>query len=224
MPLPDAGHTSPPHAGPPVATTSAPARGAAEDDRQLRVRQAHAGNAAAALLFEEQRYDEAIPAFEQALSACRAALGPQHPATLIVAGNLAVARFSAGQHDEGLSFVEANLAARVHILGNEHPDTLTARAALATACRTAGDVTRAVKVAEEVALQRSRQLGGTHPDTLTSRVGLALALAAAGNAGRAKDVLTAALADAELVHGPDHHHTRALGACVRASGLINKSA
>ena len=65
--------------------------------------------------------------FEDALARCRASLGGDHPATLIVAGNLGVAQVAAGQRRKGLKLVIDNLADRVRVFGDDHPDTLTAR-------------------------------------------------------------------------------------------------
>ena len=85
-----------------------------------------------------------MPLFEQALASCRSTLGSDHPDTLIVAGNLAVAYVAAGNRRKGIKLIVGNLAARVRVFGDEHPETLTARNALAVAHRINGDVDTAV--------------------------------------------------------------------------------
>jgi tetratricopeptide (TPR) repeat protein len=188
--------------------------------RRMRVEESAERNDRGAALFAAGRHREAAALFERALDGCRAALGPDHAATLTVAGNLAVAQVAAGQRRRGLKRVADNLADRVRVLGDEHPDTLTARDALAAAHRTQGNVDDAVAVSDRVALQRARTLGPAHPDTLTSRMGLALAHAAAGDVSAAHRLLIAALSDSQETHGPRHPCTALLVECGHAWGLI----
>src|SRR3954449_7183944 len=160
--------------------------------RRMPVDDTVAQNDEGAALFAAGRYRDAVPLFEQALAGCQAVLGPEHPGTLVVAGNLGVAQVAAGQRRKGLKIVSDNLADRVRVLGDDHPDTLTARDALAAVHRTSGHVDDAGARApapwrtrgaggggrRPPAPPRPRRLGPTHPDTLTSRMGLALAHAA----------------------------------------------
>src|SRR4051812_8862372 len=176
---------------------------------QARVREAATRNNTAAELFDAGRHDEAVPLFEQALASCRSALGGEHPDTLIVAGNLAVAYVAAGNRRKGIKMIAGNLAARVRVFGDEHPDTLTARNALAVAHRINGDADAAVELAKQVAVQRSRTLGPAHVDTLTSRMGLALAMAAAGHVTTAHGLVASTMNDAEAALGAEHEHTLA---------------
>jgi hypothetical protein len=189
---------------------------------QARVRESAARNSAAVQLFENGRHDEAVPLFEQALTSCRSTLGSDHPDTLIVAGNLAVAYVAAGNRRKGIKLIAGNLAARVRVFGDDHPETLTARNALAVAHRINGDVDTAVDLAKQVAVQRSRALGPEHADTLTSRMGLALAMAAAGHLTVAHGLVSSAMSDAETVLGVDHEHTLALLDCGESNGLLRR--
>jgi tetratricopeptide (TPR) repeat protein len=183
-----------------------------------------AHNDEGAALFAAGRFREAVPEFEQALAGCRSLLGPEHPGTLTVAGNLGVAQVAAGQRRKGLKIVVDNLADRVRVLGDDHPDTLTARDALAAVHRTSGNVDDAVAMSGKVALQRARRLGPTHPDTLTSRMGLALAHAAAGDVSSAHRLLAAALSDAQEAYGARHSYTLLLLECGHSWGLIGTDA
>lgn len=189
---------------------------------EARVLQAAMRNNTAAELFDSGRCDEAVPVFEQALDSCRSTLGADHPDTLTVAGNLAVAYVAAGNRRKGIKLIADNLAARVRVLGDEHPETLTARNALAVAHRIDGDADTAVLLARQVAVQRSRALGPTHVDTLTSRLGLALALAAAGHLTTAHGLVASTMSDAEAALGPDHEHTLALIECGESNGLLRR--
>jgi hypothetical protein len=170
-------------------------------------------NAEAANLCAADHHQDAIPIFERVLADCQAALGKNHPATLTVAGNLAVTCMAAGWQVLGVRLLTAHLANRANLLGDEDPRTLTARDALAVAHRLAGDIGPALALSIKVTDQRRRILGPTHPDTLTSQMGLALALDAAGDLRRAITLLTTAINDADRAHGPTHTHTIALREC-----------
>jgi hypothetical protein len=177
-------------------------------------------NEAAADMFDAGRFDEAVPLFEQVLASCRNVLGNEHPGTMTVAGNLAVAYFAAGNRRKGLKHIVNNVSDRARLLGDEHPDTLVARNALATAHRLTGDADRAIALAKQVVVQRTRTLGPAHGDTLTSRMVLALALAAAGDLNSADRMIGSTMSDAESTFGAQHPHTLALLDCGVENGLL----
>ena len=187
---------------------------------QARIRESAMRNASAARMFEEGRYDEALPLFEQALASCRSTLGNDHPDTMTVAGNLAVAYLAAGQRRKGIKYIGNNVSARARVLGDEHPMTLTARNALAAAHRLAGDADDAVALAKRVVMQRTRTLGSAHADTLSSRMELSLSLAAAGDLSSAYRILASTMNDAEENLGAQHAHTETLLRCGLSHGLI----
>src|SRR5918997_4650368 len=84
-------------------------------------------NAAGVDLVHQDRADEAVEAFHGVVADCAGALGPQHPDTLVAAGNMAVAHACAGRLAEAVGLLEANLASRVAVFGDGHPRTLDAR-------------------------------------------------------------------------------------------------
>jgi hypothetical protein len=151
------------------------------------------------------RLRRAVMALESLLNDCRRHLGDEHPETLVVEGNLAVAYVKIGQHEAGARLMLANLGGRERVFGDEHPLTLTARDALATTHRLAGRLSEAMWLYSRVAPQRNRVLGPSHPDTLTTRLGLGLTLAETGDTAMALDVVTAALQDCEQVGVEDEH-------------------
>src|SRR5918997_420340 len=69
-------------------------------------------NARAAALFSSGNVKEAADLFEDTLRGCRALLGRDHHATLTVAGNLGVARMSAGPRRGGSQPIAENVADR----------------------------------------------------------------------------------------------------------------
>ena len=86
--------------------------------------------------------------------------------------------------------------------------------------RLVGDGDEAIALSHQVAEQRRRTLGSAHPDTLSSRLALALTLVeVTGDSERAMTLLTAAIDDAQRIHGPHHTHTIALLECRGALAL-----
>ncbi len=150
------------------------------------------------------RLHVATTELDSLLKDCRSCLGAEHPDTVVVEGNLAVARVMAGQHDAGGQLMLANLGRRERLFGDENPHTLTARDALATAYRLADRLAEALWLYSRVAPQRNQVLGPSHPHTLTTRLGLGLTLAEVGDTAMALDVLAAAVQDCEEagVQGP----------------------
>lgn len=169
-------------------------------------------NDVAARHLADGRLNAAKTELESLLEDCRACLGAEHPETVVVEGNLAVARVMVGQYDAGAQLMLANVARRERVFGDENPHTLTARDALATAYRLAGRLAEALWLYSRVAPQRNQVLGPSHPHTLNTRLGLGLTLAEVGDAAMALDVLAAAVQDCENagVQGP-------LAAALRAS-------
>ena len=179
--------------------------------------------AQAARLFRSRRYNQAVTMFTEVLTSCRNLLGPDHHATLTVAGNLGVAMVSARRHRAGIAAIEANLADRSRVWGEEDPATLTALDALATAHRLDGDIAVAVRLAKRVTAQRTRMLGATATDTVTSRMGLICAVTAAGDQAAAVVLLRSAIDEVEQAHGPADARRRALVECGAGNGLIDLS-
>jgi hypothetical protein len=193
---------------------------------EARRREAAQRNAAAAELFEAGQYVEAAEMFETALGSCRAVLGPHHPDTLRVQGNLGVALVAAGESRDrvrqGIRLIEGTVDARTDVFGGDHSETLTAINALAVAHRRAGHADKALELAKRAVLARSRTLGPVHPDTLTSRLGLALALAATGDTTKAHKMVSSTLTAAEEALGPHHEHLYALVECGEDAGLLRR--
>lgn len=161
-----------------------------------------------------ERLHEAVTVLESLLQDCRLVLGDEHPETLVVEGNLAVAHVLSGEHEIGSRLMLDNVARRERVFGDGHALTLTARDALATTHRLAGRLAEALRLYSGIALQRNRVLGPSHPDTLTTRLGLGLTLAESGDTATALDVVTAALRDCEQA-GVAGRHTEVLRSCRR---------
>ena len=72
-------------------------------------------NAEAAALYRSGRAKAAVPIFEEVLGHCRSALGPDHPVSLTVEGNLAVSLVTAGKRREGIELMTQNVAERARV-------------------------------------------------------------------------------------------------------------
>ena len=135
-------------------------------------------------------------------------LGPNHPHTLALRGNLANAYQTAGRLEQAISLYEQALADCERILGPDHPHTLTSRNNLATAYQAAGRLDEAVSLFERTLADTLRVLGPDHPDTLALRGNLATAYQAAGRLEQAISLYEQALAEALRVLGDNHPDTR----------------
>lgn len=157
---------------------------------------------------------------------CRTMLGVNHPATLIVEGNLAVARFCEGP-EEGMLLLQIAANRRDAVWGSDDPRTLAAQEAHAVGLRLSGRHVQAVRLSEQVCRSRERVLGPAHVDSLTSRMSLGLAHAAAGGVRKAVEVLSAALDDAVGTHGSLHPSSvtirAGLARCLQEVGLCRSA-
>jgi len=134
-------------------------------------------------------------------------LGPDHPVTLSVRNNLALAYKSVGRFGEAIELFEQVLDERERVLGADHPDMLAVRNNLAGAYESAGRFGEAIELFEQVLADRVRVLGVDHPYTLNTRNSLAVAYDAVGRFGEAIELFEQVLADRVRVLGADHPDT-----------------
>ena len=134
-------------------------------------------------------------------------LGPDHPYTLTVRNDLALAYKSVGRFGEAIELFEQVLDERKRLLGADHPDTLAVRNNLAGAYCSVGRFGEAIDAGEELLLDCQRVLGADHPVTLTVRNNLAGAYRSVGRFGEAIDAWEELLPDCQRVLGADHPDT-----------------
>ena len=152
------------------------------------------------LVYEAVELDVAVAVVEDVL-------GPDHPYTLTVRNNLAVAYESVGRFGEAIELFEQVLAERERVLGADHPDTLNTRNNLAGAYESVGRFGEAIELFEQVLAERERVLGPDHPVTLTVRNNLAGAYRSVGRLDEAIDEWEKLLPDCQRVLRPDHPDT-----------------
>ena len=134
-------------------------------------------------------------------------LGADHPDTLTVRNNLALAYESVGRFGEAIDAWEELLPDCQRVLGADHPDTLTVRNNLAIAYKSVGRFGEAIELFEQVLGEREGLLGPDHPDTLAVRNNLASAYKSVGRFGEAIDAWEELLPDCQRVLGADHSVT-----------------
>ena len=150
---------------------------------------------------------QAIVIGERLVAASERVLGPDHPDTLVVRNNLALAYRDAGRTAEAISLDEQVLATRERAQGPDHSDTLISRNNLAIAYQDTDRTDEAISLHEQNLAARERDLGSDHPDTLNSRNNLAIGYRAAGRLDEAISLGEQTLAARERVLGSDHPDT-----------------
>ena len=171
--------------------------------------------------------DSAVQAVEYAellIAEYEQVLGPGHPDTLAIRGNLAYAYQEAGRTAEAIPLLERLLADRERLLGDTHPDNLITSNNLASAYRAAGRPAEAIPLLERNLADRRQVFGDTHPSTLIVRDNLAMTYQAAGRLPEAIPLVERNLADREKVLGDTHPDTlmsrNNLGAAYEAAGRL----
>ena len=144
---------------------------------------------------------------EVAVAVVEDVLGPDHPGTLTVRNNLAIAYKSVGCFGEAIDAWEELLPDCQRVLGADHPDTLSVRNNLALVYDSVGRFGEAIELFEQVLADRVRVLGDDNPYTLSVRNNLAIAYYSVGRFGEAIELFEQVLAERERLLGPDHPDT-----------------
>jgi hypothetical protein len=141
------------------------------------------------------------------LAAIHLRLGPSHPDTLAVRGNLANWRGEAGDPGGAAAEFEQLLSDQLRVLGPDHPDSLSTRNNLAAWRGEAGDPGGAAAEFEQLLSDQLRVLGPDHPDIVITRGNIAGWRGQAGDPAGAAAAFEQLLSDQLRVLGPDHPNT-----------------
>jgi tetratricopeptide (TPR) repeat protein len=152
-------------------------------------------------------HDRALELHSKARAILEAALGGEHPETLVSRNGIALDYYAAGRYGEAIALHLATLKLREAKLGPDHPLTLQSRNNLAIAYRAAGQNAEAIALHEGTLKLRESKLGPDHLDTLRSRNNLANAYLDAGRNDEAIALLEATYKRIEAQLGPDHPAT-----------------
>jgi serine/threonine protein kinase len=146
----------------------------------------------------------AIPQYERSLALREAKLGPDHPQTLIIRGDLAGLFGAAGRLDHAIALYESTVKRMEAKLGPDDPDTLITCSNFASACRAAGRLDDAIKIHEATLKRMEAKFGPNHANTLIVRNNLANAYRDAGRSKNLVAMRRATLDRLMAALGPNH--------------------
>ncbi len=158
-------------------------------------------------LYQQEKYNEAIPLAEQALTIIKEKLGETHPLTAVMLNSLARVYENQGRYTEAEPLYQQALAIRKQQLGENHLDTATSLNNLAVVYFFQGRYTEAEPLYKEALAIRKQQLGENHPDTATSLNNLAGLYLFQGRYAEAEPLLQQALAITKQQLGENHPNT-----------------
>ena len=167
------------------------------------------------------RYDDAIPLYEQVLTAARRIFGDEDPDALGVACNVATAYREAGRLTEAITLLERILPEARRALGEDHVTTWHSAGHLAGTYQRAGRVDDAIQLFEQVLATARRLLGDDDLFTLDAADSLACAYLAAHEPDKAIELLEPALVAGRRRHGDDHPFT--LRAASNLAGMYGEA-
>ena len=124
-------------------------------------------------LYQQGKYNEAIPLAEQALAIRKKQLGDNHPDTATSLNNLALLYRLQGRYSEAEPLLKEALTISKQQLGDNHPDTATSLNNLAALYESQGRYSEAEPLYKQALAIRKQQLGENHPDTAGSLNNLA---------------------------------------------------
>ena len=152
-------------------------------------------------------YGRALALRKSALRIAEAALGPDHPSTAILLGNLASTYSAQGRAADALPLDERALAISEVALGPDHPSTAVLLGNLAATYRDLGRPSDALPLDERAFAISEAALGPDHPSTAVLLGNLAATYRDLKRPEDALPLVQRALAITEAALGPDHPST-----------------
>ena len=157
-------------------------------------------------LYNQGRYQEAIPIAKRALAIYEKALGKEHPSVATSLGKLAELYYSLGDYGKAEPLHKRALAICEKALGPEHPHVAASLNNLALLYKTLGDYSKAEPLYKRALAICEKALGPEHPHVATSLNNLAGLYDSLGDYGKAEPLHKRALAICEKALGPEHPH------------------
>ncbi len=152
-------------------------------------------------------YPKSEEAFRKAREVRKAALGPDHRATLQSATGQAVALWKLDRRAEALAMVQDTLARQEKALGPDDRDTQNSRSDLANFLTFNGRVKEAIPILERLLKTEETKFGPGNHNIAAARGNLAAAYQAAGRVDEAIPLFESALKQRESYFGHDHPET-----------------
>ena len=140
----------------------------------------------------------------ETLELSRSVNGADHPDTITIANNTALAYTAVGRLDDADSIYTDAIERRRRTLGQDDPGTLLLRGNHALLLQQTGRLTEAEAIFRDVLDRLKRAVGDSHPDTITAQSNLAWVMAARGDLGGAESLYRQTLAKARQTLGADN--------------------
>ncbi|UXI68122.1 serine/threonine-protein kinase [Tahibacter amnicola] len=155
-------------------------------------------------LTRQQRAEESVPLYEEALALKTAVFGEKHPSTLITMGNLGRVMVDL-ERPEAEALLRKAIALSTEVRGAGHPNTAASQAALARFLADSGRAAEALPLWMAALASAEKAFGSRDGATGISAVGLGRAYLALGRAGDAEPVLRKAVTIYEALgrHGEE---------------------
>lgn len=166
------------------------------------------------LLHTYGRTAEALPYLERGVAVAAQGLGPDNPAPLALAANMAAIVRASGDPERSASILLDVVERREQILGPAAEDTLTARHGYWTSIGHCGRHEDALSGFEELSADVGRALGAEHQLWAQTEISLAHCMIQAGRPADALPHAREAEARMEARYGHDHDRTRGARAIV----------
>jgi CHAT domain-containing protein/Tfp pilus assembly protein PilF len=158
-------------------------------------------------LYQQGKYNEAIPLQEKLLAIFKKILGENHSSTAAILNTLAQLYDFQGKYSEAEPLYKQALAIRKEQLGDNHPDTARSLNDLAGLYQHQGKYSEAEPLYKEALAIRKKSLGDNHPDTAISLNDLALLYQYQGRYSEAESLYKEALVTLKKQLGDNHPYT-----------------
>ncbi|TRU31067.1 MAG: tetratricopeptide repeat protein [Microcystis aeruginosa Ma_MB_F_20061100_S20] len=176
-------------------------------ERDIALAEAERLNQQVIQLYQQGKYNEAIPLAEQALAIRKKVLGDNHLDTATSLNNLALVYHSQGRYPEAEPLFQQALAIRKAQLGDNNPATASSLNNLAALYYSEERYTEAEPLLKEALAIRKAQLGDTHPDVATTLNNLASLYQSQERYAEAEPLIKEALAIRKAQLGNNHPDT-----------------
>jgi tetratricopeptide (TPR) repeat protein len=158
-------------------------------------------------LFQQGKYQEAIPLAEKAVELAKRVYGPEHAGTATSLNNLALLYGDMGEYAKAEPLYQEALRIYRKILGPEHLGTVNCLSNLALLYDAMGEYARAEPLLKEALGIVQKVLGPEHPDTASSLNNLGGLYDDMGEYAKAEPLYQEALRIYRKVLGPEHPDT-----------------
>ena len=158
-------------------------------------------------LYQQGKYQEAIPLAEKLLAIRKQTLGPDHPDTATSLGYLARLYKFMGDYGRAEPLYQQALQIRKKVLGPEHPDTAESLDNLAELYVEIGAYVQAEPLFHQALQIEKKVLGPEDPATATTFNNLANLYGYRGDYAKAEPLYQQALQIRKKVLGPEHPDT-----------------